>query len=92
MQHAIHLVRVLADVFKESINGFVTAHVQIINGSVFTEVFMNQFDHAVLEAFALVVEDELCARFMPCLGNRESDTALVRHADYDTNFAFEYFT
>ena len=89
MQHAIHLVRVFPDFFKECIDGFIIADIQIVNGDVFAEVFMDQLEHAVLEAFALIIEDELCARFMPCLGNCERDAALVRHADYDTNFAFE---
>ncbi len=51
---------------------------------------MDQLEHAVLGGVRpLIIEDELCARFMPCLGNCERDAALVRHADYDTNFAFE---
>ena len=53
---------------------------------------MDQLENSVFETFSLIIEDELCARFMPRLGNCERDAALVRYADYDTNFAFEKFT
>lgn len=89
MQQTIYFIRMLADPFKESVNRFITADIQIINGNILAEVLMDQLENSVLETFSLIIEDELCARFMPRLGNCERDAALVRYADYDTNFAFE---
>lgn len=89
MQQTIYFIRMLANPFKESVNRFITADIQIINGNILSEVLMDQLENSVLETFSLIIEDELCARFMPRLGNCERDTALIRYADYDTNFAFE---
>ena len=81
MQQTIYFIRMLADPFKESVNRFITADIQIINGNILAEVLMDQLENSVLETFSLIIEDELCARFMPRLGNSESDAPIASYED-----------
>ena len=87
MQQHVHMVGVLSHEAEEVGYRLVIRHVQGAYGGVLAEMLAHQLDDAVLQALALVVEDESGAGCMPGLGNAECDAAVVCHAGHDADLA-----
>ena len=87
MQQHIHTVCVLCYKAKEVGDGVIVCYVQIANRGIFAKGFFYELGYAILKTFTLIIEDELCAGFVPCFCDTIGNAALVGNTCDDTDLA-----